>query len=277
MKAEINNKYRNSNLYICGCHMLYLNYRLRARHRKGRGIHPPFAFEMVNGVIYGKGPNVPGLAKIEEYRLDLLNITRSIPVEDHGAGSRRGGDSERQICDLVRNTAVSSKRGLLLARLADHLKPTSMIELGTGPGIGSLYMALGNPGGRLHTCEGSPAIARLAEKGFDKLGVGNIEVHRGLFAELLPGLLNQAGPGLFVFIDGDHREERLISYVSRVLDSERQDLCIVMDDIHWSKGMYRAWKRIIKHPEISLSIELFNTGIVFVGEKIQKDHFVVIF
>ena len=50
-----------------------------------------------------------------------------------------------------------------------------------------------------------------------------------------------------------------------------------MDDIHWSRGMYRAWSRIIKRPEISLSIELFNTGIVFVGEKIQKDHFAVIF
>jgi len=257
--------------------MLYLNYRLKARHRNGRGIHPPFAYKMVNGVIYGRGPDAHGLAKIETYRHDLLKITGTIPVEDHGAGSRRGGGRERRICDLVRHTAVSHRRGRLLARLADHLKPDTMIELGTGPGIGSLYLALGNPGGLLHTCEGSHAIARLAEKGFEKLGVGNIEVHRGLFAEMLPGLLNQAGSDLFVFIDGDHRENRLISYVSRILDSERQDLSIMMDDIHWSKGMCRAWKRIIKHPEIRLSIELFNTGIVFVGENIQKDHFVVIF
>lgn len=257
--------------------MLYLNHRLHARHRNGRGIHPPFAYEMVNRVIYGKGPDIPELARIEEYRLALMNITGTLPVEDHGAGSRRGGSRERQICDLVRNTAVSPRRGHLLARLVDHLRPAFMIELGTGTGIGSLYMALGNPGGRLHTCEGSPAIARLAKEGFDKLGIVNIEVHGGLFEEMLPGLLNQADPDLFVFIDGDHREERLISYVSRILDSKRPARSIVMDDIHWSKGMYRAWKRIIRHPEISLSIELFNTGIVFVGDKIQKDHFVVIF
>ena len=280
MRAEINNKYRNSNLYICvvlSYLMLYLNYRLRARHRNGRGIHPPFAYKMVNGVIYGRGPDAPGLAKIEAYRHDLLKISNTIHVEDHGAGSSRGGDRERRICDLVRHTAVSPRRGHLLARLADHLKPDTMIELGTGPGIGSLYLALGNPGGLLHTCEGSPAIAHLAEKGFENLGVRNIEVHRGLFAEMLPGLLNHAGPGLLVFIDGDHREEKLVSYVSRILASKRQDLSIVIDDIHWSKGMYGAWKRIIKRPDIRLSIELFNTGIVFVKEKIQKDHFVVIF
>jgi len=232
---------------------------------------------MVNGVIYGKGPDIPELVRIEEYRLELLSLTGTLPVEDHGAGTRRGGNRERRICDLVRNTAVSSRRGHLLARLVDHLKPATMIELGTGTGIGSLYMAMGNPGGRLHTCEGSPAIAQLAKEGFDKLGIVNIEVHVGLFEESLPGLLNQAGPDLFVFIDGDHREERLISYVSRILDVKGQARSIVMDDIHWSKGMYRAWKKIIRHPEINLSIELFNTGIVFVGDKIQKDHFVVIF
>ena len=257
--------------------MMYLNYRLRARHWKGNGIHPPFAFELVSRVIHGKGPQVPGLEQIEEYRRGLLSTREAIPVEDHGAGSRRGGGSERRICDLVRNTAVLPKRGRLLARLVGHLKPATMIELGTGPGIGSLYMALGNPDGRLHTCEGSPAIARLAQKGFDMLGVGNVEVHMGLFADLLPGLMKIAGPGLFVFIDGDHREEKLISYASLILDSDTGDRTIVMDDIHWSRSMYRGWKKIIKHPAISLSIELFNTGIVFVGEKIQKDHFVVIF
>jgi predicted O-methyltransferase YrrM len=244
--------------------MLYLKYRLRARHRDGRGIHPPFAYEMVSKVIHGKGPDIPGLSIIEDYRRDLLQITRSIPLEDHGAGSRWVGGAERRISDLVRRTAVPPRCGRLLGRLVHHFKPASMIELGTGAGIGSLYLALANPEGRLLTCEGSLALARLAEKGFEKLGIGNIEVHTGLFTEILPGLLNQVGPDLFVFIDGDHREEKLITYVSQILASDREDLTIVMDDIHWSGGMYRAWKRIIKRPEISLSIELFNTGIVFV-------------
>ncbi len=195
--------------------MLYLNYRLRARHRKGRGIHPPFAYGIIRGVIYGGDPENSATAQIEEYRQNLLKISATIPVEDHGAGSRRGGGYERRIKDLVRHTAISPRRGRLLGRLAAQLKPATMIELGTGSGIGSLYLALGNPAGRLHTCEGSPAIARLAEEGFNKLGVGNIEVHRGLFDELLPGFMDQAGPDLFVFIDGDHREERLVSYVSQ--------------------------------------------------------------
>jgi predicted O-methyltransferase YrrM len=152
-----------------------------------------------------------------------------------------------------------------------------MVELGTGTGISSLYLALGNPDGQVHTCEGSPAIARLAEKGFERLGVGNIMVHTGLFADLLPGLLNLDVAGMLIFIDGDHREESLLSYVSLALASAIPDLVIVMDDIHWSRGMFRAWKSVLGRPEITLSIELFNTGIVFAKDDIQKNHFTVIF
>ncbi len=257
--------------------MLYLNYRLRARHRKGRGIHPPFAFTVVNGVIFGEDADISAYTAIETYRKELLQMSGTIPVEDHGAGSRRSGGTERRIKDLVKNTAVTPKKGRLLARLAGYLKPDSMIELGTGAGIGSLYLAMAHPAGQLHTCEGSPAIARLAEEGFEKLGVENAVVHKGPFAVLLPGLLSRAGPRLLVFIDGDHRGDRLCSYVSQVLGTKKPDTVVVMDDIHWSGGMYRAWKTITGLPEIRLSIELFNTGIVFAGVNIQKDHFVVNF
>ena len=257
--------------------MLYLNYRLKARHRHGRGIHPPFAYAIVSRVVCGDGPRVPGLEGIEDYRHDLLQQTGTIRVEDHGAGPRRTWDLDRRICDLVRYTAVPPKRGRLLARLVDHLCPDTVIELGTGTGISSLYLAMAHPAGRVYTCEGSPALAGLAEEGFEKLGAGNIEVHRGLFSDLLPGLLERSGSGLCIFIDGDHREESLISYASRVLSAGKKDLVMVLDDIHWSRGMYRAWKKIVSLPEISLCIELFNTGIVFVKENIQKDHFVVIF
>jgi predicted O-methyltransferase YrrM len=257
--------------------MLYFTYRFRARHRYGRGIHPPFAYGIVKDVVHGDGPDLPGLNAIEDYRRELLKQTGTICVVDHGAGSRREWGEERRICDLARRTAVSSKRGRLLARLVDYMGPDTMIELGTGTGISSLYLAMANPGAKLHTCEGSTAVAGLAEEGFAKLGVDNIEVHRGCFSELLPGLLQQQASGLFIFIDGDHREANLISYVSQVLASGIKDLVVVLDDIHWSRGMQRAWKNIISRPEVSLSIELFNAGIVFAQNQVQKDHFVVIF
>jgi predicted O-methyltransferase YrrM len=257
--------------------MLYLNYRLRARHKKGRGIHPPFAYRIIREVIYGVDPDIEGLGRIEQHRQDLLKMTGSIMVEDFGAGSRRGLDRERRICDLVKHTAISQKRGRLLARLVCHMKPSTMIELGTGAGLASLYLSLGNPAGQVVTCEGSGEIAVLARMGIEKLGIENIDIRTGLFTELLPGLLNHAGEESFVFIDGDHRGDSLISYFDRIVATGHRRMVVVLDDIHWSRSMYQAWRKIVRLSEISLSIELYNTGIVFLDETIQQDHFVVIF
>ena len=82
---------------------------------------------------------------------------------------------------------------------------------------------------------------------------------------------------LLVFLDGDHRGERMLEYAGMILDSGDSKKVLVLDDIHWSKDMYRAWSRLVKRDEISLSIEMYNTGIVFIHFAVQKEHFKVNF
>jgi hypothetical protein len=41
--------------------------------------------------------------------------------------------------------------------------------------------------------------------------------------------------------------------------------------------MYAAWTKIRDFEQISLSMELGNTGILFTGYDVQKDHFIVRF
>ena len=48
---------------------------------------------------------------------------------------------------------------------------------------------------------------------------------------------------------------------------------MIFDDIYWSKGMTEAWKTIIKHPSVSLSIDTFFWGIVFFNKDIEKEHY----
>jgi hypothetical protein len=48
--------------------------------------------------------------------------------------------------------------------------------------------------------------------------------------------------------------------------------------VHWSKEMEQAWNEIIKHPSVTLSIDLFFIGVVLFKKdfKIKQD-FVVRF
>ncbi|MFC2115525.1 O-methyltransferase [Bacteroidota bacterium] len=255
--------------------LLYVQYRTRAGHRKGRGVHPPFAYEFIREAVFGRDP--PGLEGIMDLVETLLGNRNTLEVSDLGAGSRLGGGTRKSIRELVKHTAVGSKKGRLLARIAQYFHFSTMIELGTGTGISSLYLAKSCPNSKILSCEGSSEIAALARQNISQMGISNIEVHNDVFLKWLPRVLSQIAGDIFVFLDGDHRGEMLKQYCSMIIQSAPSKAVLVLDDIHWSKDMNLAWKELLNRSEISLSLELYNTGIIFLGYGIQQDHFVVDF
>jgi hypothetical protein len=50
---------------------------------------------------------------------------------------------------------------------------------------------------------------------------------------------------------------------------------IILDDIHWSKEMNQAWNELKNHPSVSLSIDLFEGGILFLNQKLPKHHYIL--
>ena len=252
-----------------------MKFRTRAGHRQGRGVHPPFAYGFIHKAVFGRDP--PGLEGIEDLRAILLKKKEILRVSDLGAGSRCPSGNLRSIRNLVKNTAVNSKKGLLLARIAHYFKFPLIIELGTGTGISSLYLGMSCPQARVLSCEGSAAIADLARQNISQIGAENIEVHNEAFSEWLPRVLKENSGELFVFLDGDHRGERLTQYCASIFDSGLSRAVLVLDDIHWSGDMNLAWKELLNRSEISLSMELYNTGIIFLGYGNQQGHFVVNF
>ena len=54
-------------------------------------------------------------------------------------------------------------------------------------------------------------------------------------------------------------------------------LSFVFDDINWSKDMQNAWQTIKKNEKVTLSIDLFEMGIVFFMSRFQKEDFVIRF
>jgi len=109
------------------------------------------------------------------------------------------------------------------------------------------------------------------------MGLSNIEVGNGVFMDWLPGAIEHSPGEVLFFLDGDHRGERLMQYCSMIFQSGLRKAVLVLDDIHWSADMNRAWKILVKSEDITLSLELFNTGILFYGYAIQRDHFILNF
>ncbi|MBL7726232.1 MAG: class I SAM-dependent methyltransferase [Dinghuibacter sp.] len=253
----------------------YTRYLFTAQSGKGHGIHSPFVYDFIWKVL--NNPEQPyAFKQVEQLRQKLLGSTEIISVDDFGAGSQKHTSRNRSIGDIARFSAKPAKYARVLYRLVNHYGCRNIIELGTSLGISTAYMALGNTGSRVITCEGSAALAEKSREHFNSLHLDNITVLAGEFEQTLPQALKEMPEADLVFIDGNHRYEPTIRYFNELIPHLHNDSILVFDDIHWSREMEQAWAEIKQHHDISETIDLFFIGIVFFrSEQKVKQHFTI--
>ena len=255
----------------------FLYYYLTASNGKGHGVHSPFVFDFIKNVLTDR-KIYDCYNKVEDCRKVLLSNEELIEVENFGAGSSLTPSSKRKVNAIAGSSLKSKKFGQLLFRMIQYYQPAVLLELGTSLGITSSYLSFGNPSAKLFTCEGAEKIASIAQKNFDSMNLSNIEIIAGDFSKTLPSLLTNMRKVDFAFVDGNHRKSSTINYFHQLLDYSKTTSIFVMDDIHWSSEMEEAWIYIQHHPAVTLTIDLFFIGIVFVNPDYKvKQHFKIRF
>lgn len=249
----------------------YANYLSKAKNR--HGIHSPFVYKLLDEVVYDK-TNHNEYETVEWIRKGLLDRTDEIEITDLGAGSTVNSSNRRKVADIAKNSAKGGKWGELLFRLARHFQPETMIELGTSLGIGALYQSLGNPTGNLTTFEGCPNTAAIAQEQFAKASV-NPTIVKGNFDDTLQPYLDSIEKLDWAFIDGNHQKEPTIKYFNQCMEKCHNDSVLLFDDIYWSKGMAEAWQNIQADERVTVTLDLFQVGIVFLRKQQPKQDFVI--
>lgn len=254
--------------------MNYLEYFLFSHHKRGHGLHSPFVFKLVSEHFRNKID--PGVVKrIEFIRNSNISDKRLISVRDLGAGSLKMKGNIRKVSEIARYSPVPRKYGMLLSNLASGFGGSSIIEMGTSLGISTMYLASGAPESMVYTIEGCPATASVARENFLSSGIENIRLLTGSFEDHLPELIG-AGikPGL-VFIDGNHRNDPVLSYFRQVVDISGPDTLVILDDIHISEEMDRAWEEIKRNENVTITIDIFRMGLVFFRKGIARFNYVI--
>jgi predicted O-methyltransferase YrrM len=250
----------------------YLLYLLRARHKKGYGIHSPFVFNLLNAVFYEPSPYYC-YENIEDQREKLLCSKDLVDVTDHGTG----GYTKRRICDIARRSVKRTKYAQLLFRLANSNRSSTILELGTCLGLTTLYLSQVNRNGKVVTIDADENLCRLAMDNFKALGADNIELRCGKVDDVLPGILEKLPALDFVFFDANHTKEATLNYFELCLPKAHKTSIFVFDDIYRSNEMSLAWQQITQHPDVRLSIDVFEMGIVFFNTDLFKQDYIVVF
>jgi len=139
-----------------------------------------------------------------------------------------------------------------------------MLELGTSLGISTLYQQAGNPKATFYSIEGQPEIFSIAKETIEVSSLMQKPILvNGLFRDKLQTCLESLQTLDYLFIDGDHRGAHLLEYFQQVLPYLHGNSVVVIHDIHWSKDMYQAWQKLRKEQRVTVSIDLFFAGLVF--------------
>lgn len=236
-------------------------------------IQSPFVFEIYNGLIGYIQENKDQFNDILKIRDDLLRDTEVLTVEDFGAGSKHVTGKLRKVKDVTKYSTSSPKFSMLYQFFCLQTPAQVVLELGTCVGINTRFLAEVTKG-KLFTFEGSPELLNKAQ---EVASPANTEYILGEISQTLPEVLDSVHHVDFALIDATHTYEATIQYFEAIVKKSGAKSIIAIADIHWSREMENAWRKIKHHPRVSVSIDFYECGIVFLNPKLPKAGYVLKF
>jgi len=237
-------------------------------------VHSPFVFGLIKHVIKPGSPQAI-CGPVEQLREKLRQDRTRILKTDYGSGA--GGESvlkhEVRVSGLAKYSSVPARQAARLFYLVRHLEVADILEFGTSLGISTAYMAKANPAAKIVTMEGCPELAARAQANFNSLKLENIETLTGNFDDILDVALQRFEKLGLVFFDGNHRMQPTLDYFQKCLEKVHNDSVFIFDDIHSSEEMQHAWEQIKKHPEVTVTVDLYHAGWVFFRKELSVQHF----
>ena len=238
-------------------------------------LHSPFHFDFYTKVIKSD-PATHDHSIIEELRKKLLHDNRIILIEDMGGGSYYFDNRKRKISDIAQTSLSKQKFSELYAAIVQYLEAKNVVELGTSFGINALYLSQGF-GTQVTTFEGSREIIKIANTTFEFAAAKNIKLIEGNINTTLPVFLQSSGKLDLVLIDANHRYEPTRKYFDLFLSKMHYKSMLILDDIHQSMEMEKAWVEIQHHALVYGTIDLYRCGLVFFDPSLNKQHVVLQF
>ncbi|NET11884.1 MAG: class I SAM-dependent methyltransferase [Okeania sp. SIO1H6] len=222
---------------------------------------------------------------IELLRKETESSTEAIEILNYGTSKRKPRSLVESEHGWISNSTVGAvcKRGSknrlwgrFLMQLIGYMSPHLCLELGTCVGISAAYQAtsLAKIGGKLVTIEGSPTLVKIAKKNIEILKLSDyVYFVTGSFQSTLSIVLDKYKIFDYVFIDGHHDETATCQYFEQIYPYLSTNAIVVFDDINWSEGMKKVWKKIYEDPRINVSIDFEDIGICLFCSNFTSEKF----
>ena len=218
----------------------------KIRHRKGYGVHSPFAYGLITKVIEEKS----------------------------------GYYAYKQIEDLHRTLHdrqnFNKRKCRLLFRLANRFKPRCIIECGSEDGYSTLYLQKGCPTARLFCIEPDPIRRATAEQLLMHLP-GNVTYIDRTIPEGLSFLHGEELDQHLIYLHSLSDASQYQEAFEKISPHLCEKSIIIIDGIRQEKGIFRVWENFSRNEKIRVTFDLYNLAIAICNPKLNKQNYIVAF
>jgi predicted O-methyltransferase YrrM len=239
-------------------------------------LHSPFFFDLYTKIIKGHHDN-SRFQEVKRLYNQYLQDKTALTITDLGAGSKVNSSNKRTIASIARNSTTPARFSALLCRLIEYMEYKTVLELGTSLGVNTLYMEKAKTQPEIVSFEGGPEIIKIASRQLNKSK--QIRLIEGNIDTTLPAFLSSISSKKLdmVYMDANHTYDASLRYFNQIVPKLHTNSLVIMDDIHWSEGMNKAWQEVKKHPAVCSTIDLFEAGLIFFNPDLSKEHFILQF
>jgi len=231
-------------------------------------VHSPGLFSFCRDVIYSDTFNGDAEEQIESIRRKCIEDSRIVKGIDYGTGSN-GGLRSVFIAAVAKVEIAPIRYARLYNRIVQWTQANEILEIGTSLGLTTLYLSI-EPNRKVTTLEGHEGIASTAEENFKRANRHNIRVIHGDASKTLSQTLNEGLKPDLVLIDASHRYNSTMDFFDQVIDHVKESGAVIIDDIHSSREMTKAWQAIVQHVKTTAAIDLFRCGVVLLDKRLEK-------
>lgn len=183
----------------------------------------------------------------------------------------------KNLSEIARTSLSRGKFSSFLCLFLKYLNAEKVLETGTSLGINALYLAKPTSIQEVKTLEGNAAIAEVAKNVIDAFEqYEKIKILEGSIKDLFLLVLDSDAFDV-IFLDADHRSSTILESCALIRQKQKTIKAIVIHDIYWSADMKKCWDRLCADPEIPITIDLFEGGILLFAIETPKQHFVLKF
>lgn len=222
-------------------------------------LHSPFLYQLAEATLedqrrYYAFDDIEDLRRVLKHGNAPLMQSSSKAGEPHQAANPAARYA-------IRHNALPPALGHLLFRMALHYKPARILELGTGPGISTAYLASACPRAAIETIDSDAATCDLARTIFKRMGLRTITVTHGS----IPDTLTARNPPLhtdLIFANSDRTGADLFATYEALLPFVHDQTVLIFGDIRKSAHTFKAWTQISDRPEVRLSADFYRFGML---------------